>query len=282
MRFENENYFIRIFSHKEGTMIKKLIVFLTFVALGLVLAGVAQAETVRGEGRYVEQQRTDLTPFHAIDVRGDAHVDIWQQGKQSVRVSGKQNLVALANLRVEDQTLIIDFKRPIHIKGAHALQVTVTVPELTALSVHSNGKARIRGMFEAKNLSVAANDEAEIDGDSIKADILRLQVMNKADIDLERVQVKNLEAASFDRGSIELSGHAQTAQLTNNGHDDIDAADLRINHAQVAVNDKGDVEVFVMHSLNAHANGSGKIVYHGQPTLTRGGNVKKIQPAFDD
>lgn len=261
---------------------KKWIVFLTFVALGMALAGVARAETVRGEGRYMEQQITDLMPFHAIDVRGDAHVDIWQQGKQSVRVSGKQNLVALANLHVEDQTLIIEFKRPIHIKGAHALQVTVTIPELTTLSVHSDGRARIRGPFEVKNLSLTAADKAEIDGDSIKAKLLRLQVMNKADIDLERIQVKKLEAANFDRGNLELSGHAEEARLTNNGHDDIDAADLRINSAQVAVNARGDVEVFVMHSLKAQANGSGKITYHGQPTLTRGGNMKKIQPAFDD
>lgn len=261
---------------------KKLLVFLSFVALGMVLATVAQAETVRGEGRYMEQKLTTLSPFNAIDIRGDMHVDIWQQGTQSVTLSGKHNLVSLADVHVENNTLIITFKRPVHVKGSHALQVTVTVPELSALSVHSNGKARVRGTFDAINLSLTAADEAEIDGDSLKADLLRLQALNKADIDLERLEVKNLEAAAFDRGSIELSGHVQTAQLTNNSRNDIDAADLRVNHAQATVNAKGDMELFVTHSLQANANGSGKIIYHGQPTLTRSGNMKKIQPAFDD
>lgn len=72
------------------------------------------------------------------------------------------------------------------------------------------------------------------------------------------------------------------ARLTNNGHSDMDAADLRVDHAQAAVNAKGDVEVFATHSLKAHANGHGEIKYHGEPTLTRGGNMKKIQHAMED
>ena len=263
-------------------MMKKLAVFLSFVALGMVLATVAQAETLRGEGRYMEQTLTHLTPFHAVDVRGDAQVDVWQKDKQGVLVNGKSNLVELADIRVEDKTLIIDFKRPVHIKGAHALHVTVMTPELHAVSVHHNGRVRVRGGMETPQLSLTAADKGYLTGDSIKADMLRVQAMNHAEIDLERLQAKDLEAAAFDKAEIELSGHAQLARLTNNGYEDIDAADLRVNDAQVAVNAKGDVEVFATHSLKAHANGHGKIKYHGQPTLTRGGNMKKIQHAIED
>lgn len=263
-------------------MMKKLAVFLAFVALGMVLATVAQAETVRGEGRYMEKMMEPMPPFHAIDVRGDAQVDVWQKPEQGVMVSGKSNLVALADMRVEDKTLIIDFKRPVHVKGAHALHVTVMAPQLHAISVHGNGRVRVRGGMETTQLALTAADKAYVTGDSMKADMLRVQAMNHAEVDLERLHAKELEVASFDKAEIELSGHAETANLTNNGHSDIDAADLRVNHAQAVVNAKGDVEVFAMHSLKAHANGSGKIEYHGQPTLTRGGNMKKIQPAFED
>lgn len=261
---------------------KKLVVFLAFVALGMVLATVSQAGTVRGEGRYTEHTLETLPPFHAIDVRGNAHVEVWQKDKQGVMVSGKSNLVALADIRVEDKTLIIDFKRPVHVKGDHPLQVTVMAPQLHAISAHHNSRVRIRGGMNTTQLALTAADKGEIMGDSITADMLRVQVMNHAEIDLERLHAKDLEAATFDKAELELSGHAEMARLTNNGHSDIDAADLRVNHAQAAVNAKGDVEVFATHSLKAHANGSGKIEYHGQPTLTRGGNMKKIQPAFDD
>jgi len=271
-----------ISSHKEGSMMKKLVVFLTFVALGMVLASVAQAETVRGEGRYVEQTLPAMDTFHKIDVRGNANVDVWQKAEQGVMLSGKNNLVNLADIRVEKETLIIDFKRPVHIKGDHALQVTVMVPHLQALTVHNNAKVRVRGGVETEQLSLMAADKADVNGDSLKAKVLRVQAMNQAEVDLERIEAQDLEVAAFDKAEVDLSGHAEMGRLTNNGHSDIDASNLRINHAQAAVNAKGDIEVFAMHSLKAHANGSGKIEYHGQPTLTRGGNMKKIQPAFDD
>ena len=261
---------------------KKLTVFLSFVALGMVLATFAQAETVRGEGRYVEQTLPAMAPFHKIDVRGDVQVDVWQKNEPGVMINGKSNLVALADIRVEEDTLIIDFKRPVHVKGTHALHVTVMAPALHAISVHNNGRVRVRGGMETDQLTIMAADKAYLTGDSIKAGTLRVQAMNRAEIDLERLHANDLEVASFNKAEVELAGHAEMARLTNNGHGDIDAADLRVNHAQATVNAKGDVEVFAMHSLKAHANGTGKIVYHGQPALTRGGNMKKIQPAYDD
>lgn len=263
-------------------MIKKIAVFLTLVVLGVGLAGVVSAQTVRGEGRYTEQTLTHLTPFHAIDVRGDAQVDVWQKDNRGVMVSGKSNLVALADIRVEDKTLIVDFKRPVHIKGAHALHVTVMVPQLQAITVHGSGRVRLRGGFDMPQLAVMAADKANVAGDSVKVGQLRVQAMGQAEADLERVQAKEVEAAAFDKAEVELSGSAETAKLTNNGRGDMDAADLRVGQAQVVVNGKGDVEVFATQALQAHANGGGKIEYHGQPELTRAGDMKKIRHAFDD
>ena len=91
-------------------------VFLTFAVLCIGWAATAHATTVRGEGHYVEKTLSQLAPFHAIEVRGNAQVDVWQQPTQQVSVSGKQNLVALADIRVENNTLIVDFKQPVHIK----------------------------------------------------------------------------------------------------------------------------------------------------------------------
>ena len=86
-------------------MMKKLAVFLSFVALGMVLATVVQAETVRGEGRYVEQTLEKLPPFHAIDVRGAAQVDGWQKDMQGVMVNGKSNLVELGQWNLDHLSL---------------------------------------------------------------------------------------------------------------------------------------------------------------------------------
>ena len=263
-------------------MVKKIAVWLAFAAVGLFLAVGVQAQTVRGEGKYMSNTLTDLPAFKGIEVRGDIQVDLWQRGDQTVSVSGKSNLVSLADIRVEDHTLIIDFKRPVHIKGSHALHVAIGTPDLESISVRSKGRVRMRGAFDVAHVSISAGDTSYVTGDWIKADSLRAQATQKAEIDLEHVHVKKLEAALFDKAEMELSGYAEEAQLINNGSQELEGADLRINQAHVQINGTGDVETFAVQNLKAEALGRGRIIYHGRPVLMRSGNVKHIQPAFDD
>ncbi len=263
-------------------MMKKIVVLLTFAAIGMLLAATVQAETIRGEGRYVSNTLTHLTPFSKVDVRGEVQVDILQRDHQEVTVSGKTNLVALADIRVEDDTLVIDFKRPVHIKGSHALHVSVGVPGLEAVAVRGNGRVRMRGTFETPQLALSAADKSYLTGDGLKADLLRVQAAQTSEVDVERMQVKRLEAALFNKAEMELSGFAEDAQLINNGSEDIEADGLRVHEGHVQVNGTGDVEVFVVNNLKAEALGRGEIIYHGHPVLMRSGNLKLIQPAFED
>lgn len=263
-------------------MIKKAIVFLAFAAIGIFLAVGVQAQTVRGEGRYMSNTLTHLNPFTSIDVRADVQVDIWQRSNPGVSVSGKANLVELANIYVEDETLIIDFKRPVRIKGEHALHVAIGMSKLESVAVRGKGRVRMRGPFETTQMAISAGDNAYVTAEELKADLLRVQATNKAEVDLEHIQVKTLDGALFNKAEMELSGSAQQAQMVNNGSKEIDGADLRVQQAHVQINGSGDVEVFAMGTLKAEALGGGKIIYHGHPVLTRAGSEKHILPAFED
>lgn len=263
-------------------MIQRAITYLAFAALGVILAVGVQAQTVRGEGKYMSNRLTHLPSFTSIDVRGDIQVDLWQSNDNSVTVSGKVNLVSLLDIRVEDETLVIDFKQPVHIKGKHAVHITVGMPGLESLAVRGKGRVRILKAFDTPQVTISAGDEAYVTGDWFKADLLRAQATHKAEIDLEHLQVKKLEAALFDKAKMDFSGSAEQAQLVSNGSKEIDAADLRIQQAHVQVNGSGDVEVFAMETLKAEALGRGDIIYHGRSVLTRSGNVKHIRPAFGD
>lgn len=263
-------------------MIHRLAFFLAAVFLGVLCAEAVQAETVRGEGRYVSQTMTTLTPFTAIEVHGDMKVAVRQMPQQSVTMSGQANLANMADIRVENKTLKIDYKRPIRVHGDDRLHVSVFVPELSALTVKNKGRIEMMGAFKATDLTMTATDEGFIGADMLQADKLRIQATDKAEVDLEHIQVQHLEAAAFNKAEIDLSGSAEKAVLTNNGSKDMDAKDLRVNHAQVKNYGSGDVEVFAMKNLHAAAHGHGLIEYHGAPVLNREGNLKKIRAAFND
>ena len=264
-------------------MIQKVGMMLAGAFLAILgMAVVAQAQTVRGEGRYVSNALTHLTPFKAIEIHGDAQVDVWQTDGQNVTISGKSNLVELADIRVENETLMIGFKRPVHIKGAHALHVTVGTNRLETITAKERARVRVRGVFDMPQLIVTASDHAYVTGNQIQGDHLRVQAMNKAEVDLDRMQVKKLEAGLFDKAEVELSGAATTAQLINNGSGDLEADGLRVAQAHVQINGSGDVDLFATDTLKAEALGRGEIIYHGNPVLTRSGNLKLIKAAFED
>lgn len=263
-------------------MIHRLAFFLAAVFLGVLCASAVQAETIRGEGRYVSQTITTLSPFTAIEVHGDVKVMVRQMPQQTVTMSGRANIATLADIRVEDNALKIDYKRPVHIHEKDQLHVSVFVPELSSLTVKNKGSIEIIGSFNTMDLVINAMDEGNVDADGLQADKLRIQAMNKAEVDLEHIQVKHLEVATFDKATVDLSGSADKAMFANHSSRTLDAKDLRVNDAHVKNHASGNVEVFVMKNLHAANHGHGLIEYHGAPVLAREGNMKKIRAAFAD
>ncbi len=264
-------------------MKKKLTVLLAVAALGVFSAAAAHAaETVRAEGRYISHALTDLTPFNAVEVHGDIKVDIRQHPQQEVTLSGRANLAELANVRVENNTLLIDYKRPIQVRGKDTLHVSVFMPELTALTAKNRGEINVYGPVKTNDIFLTATDNGQIDMDALHAENVRLHAMKHAQLDVEHINAQKLEVAQFDKAEIDLSGFAEHAQLVNHGSKDLDASDLRTNQAHAAVHGRGRVEVFAVKTLQAGAHGHGMIEYHGAPILTREGNIKKIRPVFED
>lgn len=262
---------------------KKIALLAVLGVLGILCAqNVPAAETVRAEGRYTSTTLTDLPAFHKIEVNGDAKVTLRQLPMQTVTVSGRANLVALANVRVENDTLKIEYKRPIHVRGKDTLHVSVFMPQITALTARQEGIIHVYGVLNTSELTLTATDKGNIDIDGLTANTLRVQAMKNAEIDVEKLNTQLLDAAQFDKAEIDFSGYAEQAKLVNNGSKDIEADNLRINHAHVTVNGHGNVEVFAVKTLQASVHAHGEVKYHGAPVLTWEGNSHKIKPVFEE
>lgn len=262
---------------------KKITLLAVLGVLGILCAqNVPAAETVRAEGRYTSTTLTDLHPFTSLEVNGDVKVTLRQLPTQTVTVSGRANLVALANVRVENDTLKIEYKRPVHVRGKDTLHVSVFMPQINALTARQEGIIHVYGTVNTPALTLTATDKGTIDIDGLTADTLRVHAMKNAEIDVEKLNAPLLDATQFDKAEIDFSGYAEKAKLVNNGRKNIEADNLRINHAHVIVNGHGDVEVFAVKTLQASANAHGEIKYHGAPVLTWEGNSHKIKPVFED
>ena len=255
--------------------------------MGLLCVGVfavgQKMKTVQGEGRYSSRLVEKLPPFHSVSVRGDIDVEFLQQPIPSVRISGPQNLVKLAHVRVEDGTLLVGFAEPTHVRGEQHLRVAVTGPRLQRVYAEQAGTFEVRGPLVGKDLSVTLVQEGEFAADGVSMDSLNMVLSGRAEADINEITAEKVSVVLADRAEADLSGEARQAQLENQGASTLDASHLHASIVEAVLKGRGDIQTWVSKRLEAHARGGGRILYKGAPhELERFGKLKKIVPDFDD
>lgn len=247
-------------------------------ALCLCLTAFAGEGMKHGEGRYESKTMDNLPVFHAVEVLGNADVEIVQRNTPKVIVSGRSNITALAQVQVQDGVLLIEYASPIHAKGKHKLHVMVGAPHLNAITATQGSNVKVLGDLRGENLLLTARDKSEIDIHRLEVNKLTIHASNHAEIDVEKMQTNQLEVKAFQKADVELSGHTEKAWLENNGSGDIDAGDLYAREVNAMTFSSGDIQTNVQNHLHAVANGRGKIEYKGRPIkLVREGHVKNIK-----
>jgi len=126
---------------------------LSLFALLLAL-GAAHADPQASEPRSVPA-------FHAVELAGTMEVDVTVGKGQSVQVSGEADLLGKVTTVVKDGVLVVDTPRDL--RRRHHLKVTVTVPELSAVSLSGTGEMKIGGvelseMLRAEECAAATSD----------------------------------------------------------------------------------------------------------------------------
>jgi hypothetical protein len=215
------------------------------VALLVISPVFAQKKNpVIGSGKIITETRA-MTEFDAIELRiaGDAHVTI---GKPTpLEITGDDNILPLIKTEVVERRLVISAQR--RFKTESALNLKVTVADLTAAAVAGSGDMHISGV-ENKSMALA--------------------VKGSGDLRFEGKSEK-LTASVAGSGDVQLTGKANTLVATVSGSGDIHGFDLPAVSATVTVKGSGDARVNVTKALTVQVKGSGDVHYKGNPTVVQ-------------
>ncbi|MBR4592584.1 MAG: DUF2807 domain-containing protein [Elusimicrobiaceae bacterium] len=234
-------------------------------------------------GHYVSRSQDGMAAFQALRVEGNIEVDFMQQPKVSVHVSGPEKLVEHAVIRSQGGILVLQFVPPGVLSSSQKLRITVTGPVLERVDITGDSEVRLRGPLQGRQLVLSLAEEADFAADSVTLQTLHLQATDRSEIDINRLDARQVQAVSFGRAEMELSGLALKASFENNGAGEIDAADLRVQQAEAVVKGKGDIRVSAYESLIAAVFGKGRIKYKGAPvSIQRSGNVRRVLHDQDD
>ncbi|MEO0699071.1 MAG: DUF2807 domain-containing protein [Pseudomonadota bacterium] len=195
-----------------------------------------------------ETRRDAIAPVSKIAVVGAFQVSIRSvTDEPAVQFHGPPEMIADAEARIENGTLVIAFKdnKEWSWNAGAGVNVSVSLPRISA--VVTNGPARISVMQPSSDEFTAITTGA-------------------GRINVSQLAAAKVIASTGGSGSIELEGTSDHAELVIGGAGSIDAKRLRSAKADIGVAGAGSVYADVSKAANVARLGAGKVEIVGGAT----------------
>ncbi|CCN49650.1 hypothetical protein MADA3029_410055 [Vibrio nigripulchritudo MADA3029] len=118
------------------------------------------------------------------------------------------------------------------------------------LVIDTKNNVRIRKGYEF-NLTNGSVNEVILNGDQ--------------EANITEVTASEFDLSVYGSATSQVSGNAEYLSVTADGDADVDASELKAKKVKVRINGSGQVKVHASETLDAQANGSGRIEYSGVP-----------------
>lgn len=199
--------------------------------------------TIKGNGDLMSSERTVPT-FEKIHSSGSANVRFHISQEYRVIVTTDSNLIEFVTTTVRNNTLNIGTE-----SGSYSftkLTVDVYSPILTGVSISGSGS------FDSNDRITASVFEANVSGSG------NIKVI---------VESEAFSSSISGSGNVTISGNNNDSNIIISGSGRFNGNEFINNRAVVNISGSGTASIFVTDNLNARVSGSGRINYHGNPSV---------------
>jgi len=208
----------------------------------------------------IEQEVTGVRNMGSINVVIDPNLD------GEATIEGESNVIDLVELNQNGKgELAVSLQD--HTSFTLHRPLTVTIPAVNGGLIELDGSGNIsldsKDALKGDAFSVRIMGSGDIslilDTNELDAD-----VSGSGDIDL-KVNTQQMRANIDGSGRISAEGTADDARISINGSGDFDGRDCAMQKADVNISGSGDISVNVASELTGSVNGSGDVIYTGDP-----------------
>jgi hypothetical protein len=192
-------------------------------------------------------ENRDVSGFNTIDFSTYGKINIMQGDKESLNISGPDNLVPEISTTVNNGTLIIKTNEDITINplnNDNPLVFTIVVQDLLGLKLSGAGDVQIETL-STPSLNINMSGAGKITQNQITTDGLFITLSGV--------------------GGIDITGKATQATIDISGAGSVNAPDLQIQTANVTISGLGGATVWVTDQLTGSISGAGSVSYYGSP-----------------
>jgi hypothetical protein len=225
---------------------KKVLSTLLLIVVVLFSSCAYYFEGTIGSGNIVKEEII-VGNFNSINLAASADVEIVKGSKLEVTLSDYENLIDLWDIKVVNNTLIVQTKPFTSISNTKAL-VTVVIPEnLYELKVTGSGEIAVLDSFEMLE-EAAISGSGKISGNvPTEYNALKLNISGS--------------------GSIALKGKVSNLKTTTTGSGKFYLSDLEAKEVICTVSGSGNTYVNALEYLDVLISGSGDVYYSGNPII---------------
>ncbi len=271
----------------------------------------SETETVKGSGTYVTKD-IPVTQFTGIKIKCKADVVYTQQaGDATLQVCTSDNFFDLLDIRVENGTLVISFKKGTKV-SYNKLEVSASSLTLENIVLSGSGSFTVPDGLQSERLDCMLSGSGKVKLESLACDKIDVTVTGSGDIDLGKVTATRteaeitgsgnivmegdmkraeyiisgsgkiaanaltadeVEATIAGSGSIVLDGNADSAGYSITGSGKVEADELTVAEVKASIAGSGSITCHADKLLKVNCPGSGKVGYKGSPLLN--GDTKK-------
>jgi len=243
---------------------RTLCISLLLVAMLLVSCGVlsnAGIKVITPSNVNISENR-DVSGFNAIEFSTIGKINLMQGDKESLNISGPDNLVPEISITVSNGTLIIKTKDNITVaplSSENPLTFTIVVKDLTSLMVSGAG---------------------DIQMETLSTPSLDINMSGAGKVQQNQIKTNNLNITISGVGGVDITGQATQATIDISGAGGVRAPDLKIQNANITISGVGGATLWVTDQLTGNISGAGSVSYYGTPkintTSTGLGNFKSL------
>jgi len=200
-----------------------------------------------GEGP-VTSEECIVSDFSAIELLSSADVEISKGDSFRVVLSDYENLLDYWDIKVVNNTLLIQTKPFTSLVTTRA-RVSIVMPdELEEVILSGSGDIEIKSAFENLERAVIGGSGNIVSSATTNYSTLSLRIAGS--------------------GNITLKGTAEEVNTITMGSGRMYLANLDVQKASCLIAGSGNIYMNVERTLNATISGSGNIYYTGQPAIT--------------
>jgi len=218
----------------------------TLLLVGLLTGCTVLGDSIKPSKNYITR-KYKVKEFNKIDVStvGDVFFSQSTDGTTSVQIYGPDNIIALMQVEVKDNTLILNTEKHNKIRNLKKMKITISSPALIGLYFKGVGDISIE--------------------DSLVTSDLEIESKGVGNVKVHSVQCEELKVSSMGVGNVELQGLAKEAFFASKGVGDIEAVNLKAQSVEASSQGVGNISCYATESLSASVKGVGSINYKGMP-----------------